>query len=102
MLFYYQELQVKDNDLSALPKCQTDTDNSLGVKNDTGKKIDGKKSTLVKRGSVPNEKKSNKSKPAMVQVKAPLSKVYIIFYTLMLSFLEIITNGLHSEAILRT
>lgn len=78
----FKELQVKDSDkdtdLSAEPKCENETDNNLEVKNDTSNKIDGKdgkKTSKVKSGSVPMEKKKNgSSKPATVQIKAPLSK----------------------------
>ncbi|XP_024986104.1 protein WVD2-like 5 [Cynara cardunculus var. scolymus] len=83
----FKELEVKDTDLSAQPKCQDATGNSLGVKKDTKHKIDGndaKKASSVRSGSVasdvhlkqsvPSEKKSSNSKPAIVQVKAPLSK----------------------------
>lgn len=75
---YFQELQVKDTDVAGQPKCQNDTDNDVEVKNDKKNKINAngaKKTTSAKSGSVPAEKKSVKSKPAMVQVKAPLSKV---------------------------
>ncbi|KAI7753783.1 hypothetical protein M8C21_022219 [Ambrosia artemisiifolia] len=74
----FKELQVKDtDDLPAQPKCETDTGNSVGHKNDKKSKIDGnntKKTTSLKSGSVSTEKKSVNSKPAMVQVKAPLTK----------------------------
>lgn len=73
----FKELQVKDTDVAAQPKCQNDTDNDVEVKNDKKNKINAngaKKTTSAKSGSVPAEKKSVKSKPAMVQVKAPLSK----------------------------
>ncbi|KAI3706830.1 hypothetical protein L6452_24824 [Arctium lappa] len=83
----FKELQVKDTDSSAQPKCQNATRNSLGLKKDKKHKIDGngaKKTSSVRSGSVasdghpkqsvPIEKKSSNSKPAVVQVKAPLSK----------------------------
>nr|GEW64765.1 hypothetical protein [Tanacetum cinerariifolium]GEW65032.1 hypothetical protein [Tanacetum cinerariifolium] len=73
----FKELQVKDTDVSVQPKCQNDTDNSVEVINDKKNKLNAngaKKTTSAKSGSVPVEKKSVKSKPTMVQVKAPLSK----------------------------
>lgn len=83
----FKELEVKDTDLSAQPKCQNATGNSLGLKKDTKHKIDGndaKKTSSVRSGSVasdvhlkqsvPIEKKSTNTKPAIVQVKARLSK----------------------------
>ncbi|KAI3687720.1 hypothetical protein L1987_81422 [Smallanthus sonchifolius] len=66
----FKELQVKDADDSlAKPKCETDTGNSLGHRNDTKNKIDGKnakKTTSLKSGSVPIEKKSVNSKSTIV------------------------------------
>nr|XP_043610249.1 protein WVD2-like 5 [Erigeron canadensis] len=73
----FEELQVKDTDLPAQPECQSDTGINLDIKSDMKKKTvgnDGKKTTSVRSGSIPIEKKSGKSKPVMVQVKAPLSK----------------------------
>ncbi|KAI3822410.1 hypothetical protein L1987_10000 [Smallanthus sonchifolius] len=74
----FKELQVKDADDSlAQPKCENDTGNSLGHKNDTKNKIDGKnakKTTSLKSGSVPIEKKSVNSKSTIVQAKAHLTK----------------------------
>lgn len=73
----FKDLQVKDTDLSAQPKCQNATGKGLGAKKDTKHKKDGndaKKNSSVTSGSVPIEKKSSNSKPAIVQVKAPLSK----------------------------
>lgn len=96
VLFYYQELQVKDtDDVSAQPKCQSDTGNNLGHEMDTKSKTDtknAKKSNLVKSGPV-SEKKSGNSKPAIVQVKAHLSKVRFILYIPMSVFWEIILNA---------
>ncbi|KAK9079493.1 hypothetical protein SSX86_001165 [Deinandra increscens subsp. villosa] len=74
----FKELQVKDTaDSSAPPKCETESGNSLGHKDGIKIKVDGKnakKSTSLKSGSVPIEKKSLNSKPAIVQVKAHLTK----------------------------
>ncbi|XP_076951554.1 protein WVD2-like 5 isoform X1 [Bidens hawaiensis] len=74
----FKELQVKDVDDSAVqPKCETDMGNSLAHQNDTKKKVDGnnaKKTTLVKSGLVPGEKKSVGSKPAIGQAKAHITK----------------------------
>ncbi|XP_076961124.1 uncharacterized protein LOC143637677 isoform X2 [Bidens hawaiensis] len=73
-----KELQVKDtNDSSTQPKCQTDTGNGFDHKTGTKKKINinnAKKTNSVKGGPVHSEKNSGDSKPAMVQVKARLSK----------------------------
>ncbi|KAK1429619.1 hypothetical protein QVD17_11833 [Tagetes erecta] len=70
----FKDLQVKDtDDSSAQPRCETDTGNSLGHKNDTKNKID-KKTNSLKSGSVPVGKQSVSSKPATVQVKAHLTK----------------------------
>ncbi|KAD4384529.1 hypothetical protein R6Q59_011341 [Mikania micrantha] len=74
----FKELQVKDtDDSSARPKCEVDTGNSLGHKDDTENKIVGKnakKITSLNSGSVHIEKKSVNSKPTIVQVKAHVSK----------------------------
>ncbi|KAI3716706.1 hypothetical protein L1987_67767 [Smallanthus sonchifolius] len=72
----FKELHVKDSDdLSAQPKCQTDTGNGLGHKMDTKNKTDANNAKKTnKSGPVPSEKKSGNSKPAIVQVKARLSK----------------------------
>lgn len=83
---------MKDTDLPAQPKCQNDTGESLGVEKDKRNKKDGndaKKATSVKSGSVAIEKKGANSKPAMVQVRAPLSKVHLLLYILMLYFHEL-------------
>ncbi|KAK1408388.1 hypothetical protein QVD17_40120 [Tagetes erecta] len=73
----FKELQVKNtDDLSAQAECQSDTGNNLGHKVDTKSKTvtkSAKKSNLVKSGPL-SEKKSGNSKPAIVQVKAHLSK----------------------------
>ncbi|XP_076891264.1 protein WVD2-like 6 [Bidens hawaiensis] len=75
----FMELQVKDsNNSSTQPKCQTDTGNN-GLDHNTGTKNktninNAKKTNSVKGGLVHSEKKSGDSKPAMVQVKAHLSK----------------------------
>ncbi|KAL7596561.1 protein WVD2-like 5 [Lactuca sativa] len=65
-----KELQLKDSDVSSQPKCQNTTDDNLGLKIDTKKKIEAKKTSSVKQF----EKKSGNSKPAISQVKAHLSK----------------------------
>ncbi|KAL8216847.1 hypothetical protein R6Q57_023684 [Mikania cordata] len=74
----FKELQVKDtDDSSARPKCEVDTGNSLGHKDDTENKIVGKnakKITSLNSDSVHIEKKSVNSKPTIVQLKARLSK----------------------------
>ncbi|KAM0009374.1 putative protein WVD2-like/6 [Helianthus debilis subsp. tardiflorus] len=74
----FKELQVKDtDDAPAQPKCETESGNSVGHKNDTKNKVDGnktKKTTLPKSGTVPVEKKSVNSKPAIGQPKAHVTK----------------------------